>query len=272
MTIVRIALRTLFVGSLISVFLVSGSPLSHAQDFESQAKDILKLYEQGRTDTAYWLIEPLKKNARFVPAALYVRAQMTPDDRALNLYREVIALEPGGAWADESAYQLVKRYIGKADSLAAWTWFNMLQKNYPQSPYLPKAETLLKEQKTWELYPDEDFGTDGAQSDTARDDGESMSDDASETSTDAVSESDVEVFEGYALQVGVLPTEDAADRLQQQMNAKGLGTSTFPKDVDGKTMYAVVVGPYESQKAAQDDRGRVRKACGCGAFVVIVEP
>ncbi|KXK51560.1 MAG: hypothetical protein UZ07_CHB004003396, partial [Chlorobi bacterium OLB7] len=75
--------------------------------YEEQSLAILKLYESGnkaKRDTAYTLIDRLKadRQARFSPVVLFVRGEMTPDDRSLNLYREVIALDPGGAWADDA--------------------------------------------------------------------------------------------------------------------------------------------------------------------------
>ena len=231
-----------------------------AQNFEQQAMDILKLYEKGQKDTAYWLVEPLKRNARFVPAALYVRAQMTPDDRALNLYREVIALDPEGAWADEAAYQLVRRYVEKRDSLASWTWYNMLKKTYPQSPYVSRALTVLEEVDRWEIALED----------------EELADDSGSEGNDVVEESEVVeeeegAFKGYALQVGLFPTEEGAERRAKELRAKGLTPVVFPKDVNGKTQYAVVVGPYKSREDAAKVKPDIVKACDCGAFTVLVE-
>src|SRR4051812_11712992 len=91
------------------VFLTCSAALAQTSP-EEQAKTILQLFDAGQKDSAYAMLEPLKRSARFVPAVMYTRAQMTPDDRALGLYKEILALEPGSSWAEKSAYQLVSRY------------------------------------------------------------------------------------------------------------------------------------------------------------------
>src|SRR5688500_11885146 len=123
MSRITLAMRALALTLFVSCAVVS---TSSAQSHEERARAILQLFETGQKDSAYQLIEPLKKEARFVPAVIYTRAQMTPDDRALNLYREIIALEPGGGWADDASYQLVQRYVEKRDSAAAYTWTAVL--------------------------------------------------------------------------------------------------------------------------------------------------
>ena len=267
------------------VLVVIGVGATRAQsDYEKQALEILKLYEAGQTDTAYWLVEPLKRNARFIPAALYVRAQMTPDDRALNLYREIIALEPDGPWADESAHQLVRRYIEKKDSIAAWTWFGMLQKNYPQSQYIAKTKSLLGAVKSWEIVVDDE--EDGEESETAeiatfeevetaaKKDTAGSGQKKSEPVKPAVkTEEDAADggFSGYALQVGLFPTKAAAEKRVKELQTKSLKPIIFPKEVKGKTQYALVVGPYKSLEEAGKAKPAVSKACECGAFTVQVE-
>ena len=253
---------------LVCAVLCSGAILS-AQTYEEQALDILKLYEGGQTDTAYWLIEPLKRNARFIPAALYVRAQMTPDDRALNLYREVIALEPNGAWADEAAYQLVRRYVDKRDSLASWAWYSMLNKTYPQSPYTAKALSVIEGVSSWQFEVEDEEVNEEVDTEVSENtkDAESATEKVQETST-----TDVEgQFKGYALQVGLFPTKEAAEQRVRQLNAKSLQPEIFPKDVNGKRQYALVVGPYESRAEASKAKERIIQICECGAFTVLVE-
>lgn len=270
---------------IVSAFLVltgAGAVLAQS-DYEKQALEILKLYEAGQTDTAYWLVEPLKRNARFIPAALYVRAQMTPDDRALNLYREIIALEPNGPWADESAHQLVRRYIEKKDSIAAWTWYGMLQKNYPQSQYIAKSKSLLGAVKSWEVVVDDEDEMEESETaeiapfeevatatkkDTAKSAQKKQEPAKPAVKTEAKSGDE---FSGYALQVGLFPTRAAAEKRVKELRAKSLKPVIFPKEVNGKTQYALVVGPYQSLEEAGKAKTSVAKACECGAFTVQVE-
>lgn len=238
-----------------------------AQSFDEQARSILALFDAGRTDTAYALIEPLKRTARFVPAILYARAHMTPDDRALPLYKEAIALEPGGAWADRSCFALVLRYVEKGDSAAAATWLNVLSNGYPRSSYTQRATEIVEARRDWIAFDD---GTDKSRRNTT-DRGKQTttrrgSDSSKPKSVDATRE-----LRGYALQVGLLPTREAAEQRAAQIRAAGLNPSVFPKIVSGRKSYAVVVGPFESVVAANRQRSEVSRLCNCKAFTVRVE-
>lgn len=146
--------RMAIAAALIALPALAGSAVAQTS-YDEQAKAILKLYDAGQKDSAYALIEPLKRRARFAPAVLYTRARLTQDDRALPLLKEVIALDPTGAWADEAAYQLVRRYAEKSDSSAAYTWSNVLRTNYPHSSYIQSASDLLASVKNWELNADD---------------------------------------------------------------------------------------------------------------------
>lgn len=296
-------IRSISTGLFSLFLLLSFASPASAQDYEKEATEILKLYESGQKDTAYALVEPLKQSARFVPAAIYVRAQMTPDDRALNLYREILALEPNGPWADEAAYQLVRRYIDKRDSLAAWTWFGVLQRMSPQSPYVAGAESAMKDVDKWELeMPEAEEGTAGKDVAAARTGstgspgkpasststgassapavkektGEKTGEKSSSSSTSSTTKGTATAagssdFSGYALQVGLFPTKEAAEKRVKELEAGTLRPKIFPKEVDGKTRYALVVGPYKSLEEANKAKPAVAKACDCGAFAVKVE-
>lgn len=121
---------------------------------EEQARTILGLFEAGQKDSAYALLEPLKKTARFVPAVIYARAQMTPDDRALGLYKELVVLDPEGPYADRALAQLVARYADKRDSLAAHVWVGVLHRDYPKSSLVSGTDSLLAAVKSWRAADD----------------------------------------------------------------------------------------------------------------------
>jgi hypothetical protein len=256
-------MRTLLL--TLGVFTAAGT-LASAQSFDERARTILQLFETGQKDSAYMLIEPLKKEARFVPSVLYTRAQMTPDDRALNLYREIIALEPGGGWADDAAYQLVRRYIDKRDSSAAHTWANVLRTNYPRSPFVTQSDESLKGVTAWIFTEDHDGPL------LADRDGRSA------RTTKKIEEKPAETYKataknmrGFALQVGLFPTKAAAEKRATELGMKKLKAVALPKTVDGKKQYALVVGPYKTLDEAGKKKATVSTGCNCPAFVVKVE-
>jgi cell division septation protein DedD len=244
---------------------VAVSSMASAQSFDERARTILQLFETGQKDSAYMLIEPLKKEARFVPSVIYTRAQMTPDDRALSLYREIIALEPGGGWADDAAYQLVRRYIDKRDSAAAHTWANVLRTNYPRSPFVAMSDESLRGVTTWLLLEDPDgpvlSDRDGRTKVTRKEE-------PKPAETYKASRSNMR---GYALQVGLFPTRAAAEKRATELSKKKLKAVALPKTVEGKKQYALVVGPYKTIDEAGRKKSTVSTGCNCQAFVVKVE-
>jgi len=241
-----------------------------AQSHEEQALTILTLFDQGKTDTAYALLEPLKRSARFVPAVLYVRAHMTPDDRALGLYREVIALEPSGEWADNACGALVARYVDKKDSTGAAAWLAVMRTNYARSPLLARAEQQFANTQDWlDFFPEpsrndrlssRDDSVASRQTSTRSDGKPSASDSYSKTG-----------MKGFALQVGLFPTRESAERRASELRAVGLKPAALPKMVAGKRSYAIVVGPYSSIAEANRRKPEVARLCDCKAFIVRVQ-
>ncbi len=306
---------------------------AHAQtSHEERAKMILQMFEAGEEDSAYVLVEGLKadRNARFVPAVLYTRAQMTPDDRALDLYREIIALEAGGSYADDAAYQLVRRYIEKGDSIAAGVWFNVLKGSYPRSAYVGQAEESLKTIKEWKAKADPPASTTSgrtasatpgrptgavktsggtttvpakstpskgtapstkpaattkttpaAKTEPARGkttpstkSGGASADTKSDTKTTGKSKTTTPengALKGYALQVGIFPTKQAAESRMDELTGTKFRMYTLPKFIDGKKQFALVVGLYSSIDEANTKKSDVSAACDCQAFVVKVD-
>lgn len=266
-------LRILLLSAGLAVTLFAGRLL--AQSYDEQARTILTLFEAGKKDTAYALLEPLKSSARLVPSVLYTRAQMTPDDRALALYKEIIALEPGGPWADKALFQLVTRYVEKRDSLAAQTWTNVLRTNYPRSPLVPNSEQLLAGVTSWSNVEEEGTQATSRRSadtvrrgTTRRASNTETSTSSSNTPTDSYSGSGMR---GYALQVGLFPTRAAADVRVAELKRKNLRAVALSKMVGGKKNYALVVGPYSTIEDATKKKATVSGICDCKAFIVKVQ-
>lgn len=272
---IQISLRSLFLVTIFAGALACTSAL--AQSYEDQAKTILLLFESGKKDSAYLMIEPLKRSARFVPAVLYTRARMTPDDRALALFKEIIALEPGGPWADKAAYQLVSRYADKGDSLAAFTWADVLRSNYPRSTMIAQSEDLLKGVKSWRAFV-ETPATDAPPKRRANTSTDTIRTKTTRTTTnpnepplkprDTYKQSGMK---GFALQVGLYPTREKADARAAELKKKNLNAVALPKTVSGRKHYALVVGPYTSIDDASNKKTGVASQCDCQAFIVKVQ-
>lgn len=362
---------------LVATCLITANRALAQATYEEQSLAILKLYEsgdKGKRDSAYKLIDRLKadRQARFVPVVLFVRGEMTPDDRSLNLYREVIALDPGGPWADDAAAALARRYATNHDSLAAHMWLGMLQSNYPRSPLVTATQDSISGIKNWSLpealaatpktgasttsdtvrsqvrKPAQSGGQSAGQSAVRRDTAKTTKPATTKPTTTAkttsttkktstatstakkststssptksaatkptsassktvakptsstkpptgasktgtsktgasktgasktaastpASDTALSKLRGYALQVGVFPSKEAAQPQLTELQQKKLQVYALPKFIDGKKQYAVIVGPYPTLDEASNRKAEVAAACDCQAFIVKVE-
>ncbi len=357
---------------LVATCLIAANRALAQATYEEQSLAILKLYEsgdKGKRDSAYKLIDRLKadRQARFVPVVLFVRGEMTPDDRSLNLYREVIALDPGGPWADDAAAALARRYATNHDSLAAHMWLGMLQSNYPRSPLVTATQDSISGIKNWSLpeasaatpktgasttsdtvrsqvrKPAQSGGQSAGQSAVRRDTAKTTKPATTKPTTTAkttsttkktstatstakkststssptksaatkptstssktvakptsstkpptgasktgtsktgasktgastpASDTALSKLRGYALQVGVFPSKEAAQPQLTELQQKKLQVYALPKFIDGKKQYAVIVGPYPTLDEASNRKAEVAAACDCQAFIVKVE-
>ena len=357
---------------LVATCLIAANRALAQATYEEQSLAILKLYEsgdKGKRDSAYKLIDRLKadRQARFVPVVLFVRGEMTPDDRSLNLYREVIALDPGGPWADDAAAALARRYATNHDSLAAHMWLGMLQSNYHRSPLVTATQHSISGIKNWSLpeasaatpktgasttsdtvrsqvrKPAQSGGQSAGQSAVRRDTAKTTKPATTKPTTTAkttsttkktstatstakkststssptksaatkptstssktvakptsstkpptgasktgtsktgasktgastpASDTALSKLRGYALQVGVFPSKEAAQPQLTELQQKKLQVYALPKFIDGKKQYAVIVGPYPTLDEASNRKAEVAAACDCQAFIVKVE-
>lgn len=365
-------MKRILVMLLVATCLIAANRALAQATYEEQSLAILKLYEsgdKGKRDSAYKLIDRLKadRQARFVPVVLFVRGEMTPDDRSLNLYREVIALDPGGPWADDAAAALARRYATNHDSLAAHMWLGMLQSNYPRSPLVTATQDSISGIKNWSLpeasaatpktgasttsdtvrsqvrKPAQSGGQSAGQSAVRRDTAKTTKPATTKPTTTAkttsttkktstatstakkststssptksaatkptstssktvakptsstkpptgasktgtsktgasktgastpASDTALSKLRGYALQVGVFPSKEAAQPQLTELQQKKLQVYALPKFIDGKKQYAVIVGPYPTLDEASNRKAEVAAACDCQAFIVKVE-
>lgn len=372
-------MKRILVMLLVATCLITANRALAQATYEEQSLAILKLYEsgdKGKRDSAYKLIDRLKadRQARFVPVVLFVRGEMTPDDRSLNLYREVIALDPGGPWADDAAAALARRYATNHDSLAAHMWLGMLQSNYPRSPLVTATQDSISGIKNWSLpeasaatpktgasttsdtvrsqvrKPAQSGGQSAGQSAVRRDTAKTTKPATTKSTTTAkttatttktstakkpastssptkpaapksssptksaatkptstssktvakptsstkpptgasktgtsktgasktgastpASDTALSKLRGYALQVGVFPSKEAAQPQLTELQQKKLQVYALPKFIDGKKQYAVIVGPYPTLDEASNRKAEVAAACDCQAFIVKVE-
>lgn len=71
----------------------------------------------------------------------------------------------------------------------------------------------------------------------------------------------------YGLQVGVFDTRESAEKERDRFLKKRMRTEVKQKYIDGKTMYAVVIGNYSSTESADAAKMIVKQQCNCEPIV-----
>jgi len=94
---------------------------------------------------------------------------------------------------------------------------------------------------------------------------------SSTTSSNQTEKDDVNIQEektGYfGLQVGVFDSREAAEQEMKKFLRQRMRTEVKPKDLDGTTKFAVVIGNYSSKESAEAAKIIVQQNCNCTPIV-----
>jgi cell division protein FtsN len=73
--------------------------------------------------------------------------------------------------------------------------------------------------------------------------------------------------EKWGLQVGIYSTKEAAENELKKFKQQRLLADILRKEVDGGTMYAVVIGDYSSRQSAEAGKTIVQQQCKCSPIL-----
>lgn len=71
----------------------------------------------------------------------------------------------------------------------------------------------------------------------------------------------------YGLQVGIYKNKESAEKERERFLVKRLRTEVTKKNIDGETMFAVVIGNYTSKESAQAAKMIVKQQCDCDPII-----
>jgi hypothetical protein len=193
---------------------------------------------------------------------------------SLDKYKYIVKAYPESEWADDAYFRVVETYCLLGDTTKASRSLEDFRIKYPKSEFLALASDMLfttyriarnpnyKEVKekpaASEIVSVKDQPQDNkklplktVQMDSKNDAGTGKSNGAA-----------------YGLQVGVYGTQEAAKAEMDKYKKQRLVAEIKPKDVDGTTMYSVVIGNYSSKEAADDAKDILQQSCKCEPIVV----
>jgi hypothetical protein len=244
---------------IVALFILMSTVPSFAQD--AIVNEYLQQYSQGKMNEVRTALPDLLVEYPNDPGVKLLLAIVLEDaDKALEIYKDIIMKGPESPWADDAYWRLVQYFAVKGDVDKAEFELANFRKRYPTSEYLITATDVVRTCRSF-------INTSEKKAKAAEKKGISES----ENKTSQKSENQVPKKEtgtndvksgNYGLQVGVFSTLEKAESEKEKFMSNRLRTSIEEKMVEGKKMFAVVIGNYSSMEAAEAAKQIIQQQCG----------
>lgn len=264
--------RTIFQATtmkLIIAIMMATSLLSSISFAQSkQVREALRYASNGNLEAAKGILTELQEGGKEDAAIFYLQAVLEENaDRAAFVYRKVLTEYPKSEWCDDSYWRLVQYYAVKGDTTKARAEFAAFKKKYPGSELLTPAGDLVdmavKYMKTKATKPSSaqpaklELNPNRAKAVAA---------------FNKKPEAERKAITGksgkkWGLQVGIFSTVEAAKAEAARFTELRLKNEIIEKDVNGKKMFAVIVGNYATKETAESNKSIVEKACECETII-----
>ena len=190
----------------------------------------------GKLDDARKFLAAVMQNVSD-PVAKYVRAALDQNAiEAADIYKEIVAENPGKPIGHDALLQLYKYHFAEGEYKSAHTDYLELQR-YSD---LPRAGA-----STGQLIDPAGF-KDSIQTEETFNDSQSLPE------TPAPNAETRPVGCGnFVVQIGVFSTLENAREFAEQLRTKNVDAIVFTKSEDGKTLYAVSAGTFSTREAAE---------------------
>ncbi len=214
--------------------------------------------------------------------------------RALEIYKDIVKNYPDSEWADDAYWRVIQYYAVSGDAELAEKELENFRKKYPSSEFLApatdvvhSAEQILRKKnisreikdaaaepetiaENRELpamaaaYPEKSKKTAEGKASKNAPAGKNGKT-AEPKSSESKAENDAEAR--YGLQVGLYSTKEKAAAEKSKFTQMRMRSAVEEKTVNGRVMYAVVVGDYSSRAMAESAKKVVEGQCKCEAII-----
>jgi len=197
------------------------------------ASDIARLVNRvrvGEIDEVKRMMPQLTKARPNDPGVLFLQALLeTNAEKAMDIYQQIVDKHPSSEWADDALYKLYQYSWAVGAYRTARAHMERLTSRYPSSPFAQRTA----EQSS------------------------SRSDATSEAKSDA-----------FSVQLGAYSRSGDAEKQVNELKDKGYTAQVQRKEVDGKTVYAVWVGVFNTIEQARAFAERLKQQQNLDAIVV----
>ncbi len=184
----------------------------------------LNYIKNGNVKKARTALRMLKISNPGDPAVIYLDALLTENGKdALTKYRKVFTDFPDNKYADDALHKVFLYYYSLGYYKTAENYLQTLEKNYPNSPLIEKADFNI---------PDEITG-------------------AVEKTGTVKNENDRNAIK-YTVQAGAFINKNNAVKLSNEFKNNGLSSGISKKNVGGIILNIVTVGKFSSKSDAEE--------------------
>lgn len=245
------------------LFILFGPAANYAQD--AIVSEFLQQYSQGRmAEVRTALPDLLVEYPTDAGVKLLLAVVLEDADKALEIYKEIIAKSPESPWADDAYWRLVQYYGVKGDIDKAEFELANFRKRYPTSEFLLTATDVVRTCRSFTNSIEKKLKAVEKKSAEAEKAGQKPEGSNQKKENSA---GDSKQSGSYGLQVGVFGTLEKAEIEKERFMANRLRTTIEEKLVEGKKMFAVVIGNYSSMDAAEAAKQIIQQQCNCNPVI-----
>lgn len=264
-------MRRMFIMSV--VMLLAMACVSSLYSQSKQVREALRKIASGKTLEAQGMLAELQEAGKDDPAIMYLQAVLTEDAfRAVNIYKKITTDYPKSEWCDDAYWRLVQFYAVKGDTAKALKELDLFKSKFPASEFLSPATDLVgsalsyyrssaKNKKPESVAkvvnsPKENIKTNEVKH---KDDNKNVV----ETKPEKIEKK----AKSYGIQVGIYSSIETAKSETEKFKVQRLRSEIVEKEVNGKKMFAVIIGNYATKESLEKNRTIVEKICNCETII-----
>ena len=275
-------------GLRISIFIILICVISAPVFSQSkQVREALRKIASGKIAEAQGMLAELQEAGKDDPGIMYLQGVLTEDAyKAVGIYRKITTDYPQSEWADDAYWRLVQFYAVKGDTTKAVKELDIFKAKHPASEFLSPATDLVRSALTYHrslnnskkkpaetakaapITPEKKEAVakynEKIKAEKAEKTDKTVKTEKAPTTTDEKPEGKIK---SWGLQVGVYTTIEAAKEETDKFRKQRLRNEIIEKEINGKKMFAVIIGNYATKESAEKNREIVEKICGCETMV-----
>ncbi len=246
---------------------------------DAEVRKCLQYIAEGKTVEAKQLLPDLLAEYPNDPGVQLLHASVIENaNTALDKYMNIITEHPESEWADDAYWRVVQYYSVVGDTTQALMHLKNFRKKYPDSEFLLPAHELVRmalnvNRLSYEKKSSKKKSPKKKEAEVK----EKMipapvakPPDEKEKAEETAAEKETPVAKGkYGLQVGIYSTRESAEKELEKYKKYRMLAEVKEKELDGETMYAVVIGSYQTKEAADNAKHIVQQQCKCMPIIFI---